>query len=70
MLQVRIRPLVIKQETIGAQRKNIKIDPFIDNDAIEWYTPGDEKGAIILTGVLIKVDPRVLIHGNSGNSCV
>eukprot|EP00698_Gefionella_okellyi_P012571 TRINITY_DN3396_c0_g2_i1.p1 TRINITY_DN3396_c0_g2~~TRINITY_DN3396_c0_g2_i1.p1 ORF type:complete len:429 (-),score=54.56 TRINITY_DN3396_c0_g2_i1:96-1382(-) len=53
-LQVRIRPgaYAVGPETIGAK---IRIDPYIPNQRIEWYT--EERGGHDLTGVLVKIQP-------------
>ena len=54
VLQLRIRPesYGVGQETVGASSS---IDPHVSNDSIEWYTKGDEKGSICITGVLFKL---------------
>ncbi|XP_035698644.1 neuralized-like protein 4 [Branchiostoma floridae] len=54
--QVCVRPESYKigPETIGATRKNIKIDPHVDNDKIECFTK--ERGSTILYGLLVNME--------------
>ena len=32
-----------------------KIDPWYNNSEVEWYTKGDVKGSLIITGLLLKM---------------
>lgn len=53
VLQLRINPdsYEVGPETIGATKK---IDPQFSNEELEWSTK--ERGAIILYGLLVKLD--------------
>ncbi len=58
-LQVRIRPstYLIGQQTIGAKCA-IDSSGSYSNDEVEWYSRGEERGSIILTGLLIRCVPE------------
>ena len=55
--QLRVMPgsYAVGQETIAAGEE--QIDPAYSNDEIEWYTTGDAKGSMILTGLLVRIGP-------------
>jgi len=54
-LQVRLRPgtYSIGHQTVGVTNP---IDPYISNDSIEYYTPGDEHGSHVLTRLLVGME--------------
>jgi len=55
VFQLRQRPgsYNIGQETVGAAVSGIKLDKYVDNNEIEWYTK--ENVAIVLTGLLLRI---------------
>jgi hypothetical protein len=58
VFQLRIRPTTyrIGQQTIFATEP---IDPTLTykNSELEWYTTGEERGAILLTALVVRVVP-------------
>jgi hypothetical protein len=57
--QARIRPSTysIGQETVGVTAP-IDDTGTVHNNRLEWYTTGEERGAILLTGLLVKLTPK------------
>lgn len=54
MFQMRVMPgsYAVGHNTTGSTNK---IDPYYSNSEVEWYTKGEVRGAIILTGLLVKM---------------
>lgn len=44
-------------ETVGATERGVTIDPRFRNEDVEWYTKGEEKGAIFVVALLLRVRP-------------
>jgi hypothetical protein len=56
VFQCRQRPgsYCIGQETVGAARRGVRVDPVFENREIEWYTK--ENVGVVLTGLLMIID--------------
>jgi hypothetical protein len=59
VFQVRIRPGTygIGQQTVGATDP-VDATGTYSNNSLEWYTTGEERGALLLTGLLVQLTPK------------